>query len=182
MHLISEAAHQASLIPLLPLLLVFMWGGKILPAHLLVAIAFFMSWIGDSFAFFFNGMWDASYFWLPVQMGLMLLAMKLHRVLVLWAIAFATLLSFSVSFPGPELVITLLGSAGVLYLVRGPLTLPGYLYFGGGTVMYLAMVGRIGSEHFMGAWYGYQAFRLSAFVAFAVVVLHSHRNAYGRAH
>jgi hypothetical protein len=76
--------------------------------------------------------------------------------------------SWIVSGPGPEWIITLLGSVAVIIVARGPLAIPLRIYFGLGTAAYFCML--LWFFDPMPAWYAYQSFRLLAFMAFALVI------------
>ncbi len=158
-----ELAHQSALLPIAAVLL---WRAPAL--YSLVALAWAVSWVADSMAWATAGSWAALYVWVPVQVGLVLLALvdEWDRVKVLALVAFAGLVSALVSYPDPEVLVIALGSAAIVMLAKGRIRWPLYLYFGSGTVLYLMMV----SGEFMTYWYGYQASRIGAFVVFAALV------------
>lgn len=162
-----EALHLAALVPALALLL---RGPTKLPtAYLFLALAFAVSWAGDSLGWFLGESWAvAMYVWVPVQVGLVLLALvdKRDRSKMLALVLCAAMVSAAVSYPDPEVLVITLGSTAIVLLAKGNLRAPLYLYFGVGTLLYLMMV----SGEFMTYWYGYQAARLGAFVVFAALV------------
>lgn len=162
-----EALHLAALVPALALLL---RGPTKLPsAYLLLALAFAVSWAGDSLGWFLGGSWAAAmYVWVPVQVGLVLLAVvdKEGRRNMLVYVALAAVFSAFISYPDPEVLVITLGSTAIVLLAKGDLRAPLYLYFGVGTLLYLMMV----SGEFMAYWYGYQTARLGAFAVFAALV------------
>ncbi len=162
-----EALHLAALVPALALLL---RGPTKLPsAYLLLALAFAVSWAGDSLGWFLGGSWAAAmYVWVPVQVGLVLLALvdEWDRSKMLALVVFAAVVSAFISYPDPEVLVVTLGSTAIVLHAKGDMRAPLYLYFGVGTLLYLMMV----SGEFMAYWYGYQTARLGAFVIFAALV------------
>ncbi len=162
-----ELAHQSALLPVVAVLL---WRPS-WPWSLL-ALAWAVSWIADSMAWATGGSWAALYVWVPVQVGLVLLAVadEWDRAKVLALVVFAGVVSALVSYPDPEVLVIALGSAAIVMLAKGRLRWPLYLYFGSGTVLYLMMV----SGEFMTYWYGYQASRLGAFAVFVALVAKGH--------
>lgn len=164
-----EALHYAAALPLLAALL---WRPRLPAAPLLVAAGFGVSVLGDLVAELVGGSFAASYFWLPVQMGLVLAAFPPdNRLRVLWAsVVFVAAgglaaASWRLTAPGPDVLVSLAGSVAIVAAVRGPLRLSAYLYFGVVTVCYLLFVQRIG-DGWERAWALYQAARVGAFLAF----------------
>jgi hypothetical protein len=68
-----EVAHQVGLVPALATLA--RWQRTPF-AYRLVGLAFGMSWVGDSAARLLGGAWSASYWWLPIQFALVMVAVK----------------------------------------------------------------------------------------------------------
>jgi hypothetical protein len=161
-----EVAHQVGLVPALATLAHWQ---RTPFAYRLVALAFGMSWVGDSAARLLGGAWSASYWWLPIQFALVLVAVK-PDLLVLWALALAAIASWLMSAPGPDWFLTLVGSCLVLTFARGRIALPLWIYFGAGSVAYSWMLATMESG-ILPAWYLYQWCRLTAFGAF-VFMLH----------
>lgn len=166
-----EVAHQVGLIPIVAMLIL----GRGLPvSYWTLAFAFAMSWLGDSIARGFGGSWVAVYWWLPAQFALVLLALLPPTKLRLWMLALlaAALASAVVSWPRPDWLLTLVGSAFVLWHARGDCAVPLWIYFGAGTVAYMGMIVTLGTDRFMPAWYAYQACRLVAACSFVGIVLY----------
>ncbi|KKM08187.1 hypothetical protein LCGC14_1726370 [marine sediment metagenome] len=161
-----EPLHMAALVPALAL--VVRGPSALASSYLLVALAFGVSWVGDSVAWALGGSWAALYMWVPVQVGLVLLALVdgWDRPKLLALVLCAAALSAAVSYPDPEVLVITMGSTAIVLLAKGDLRAPLYLYFGVGTLLYLMMV----SGEFMTYWYGYQASRVGAFVVFAALV------------
>jgi hypothetical protein len=159
-----EALHVAALLPALALIL--RGPDRVPSAWLLLALAFATSWVGDSLAWAFGGTWAAFYVWVPIQIGLVLLAVT-ERAIAFGVLLLLAVLSALLTFPGPEVLVIAVGSAAVCALVRGNLTWPVWIYFGLGTACYLIMV-RDGFD--MAYWYGYQAARLGAFAVFCALL------------
>jgi hypothetical protein len=170
-----EIAHQSALVPLIALL----WFGRGLPrAYWLLGLAFAVSWIGDGVADAMGGSWLMVYLWMPVQFALIVVLFTesaLWRVGSVVALFVLSGVSWTFSAPGPDMLVTLVGSIAVVSLVRGPLCVPIYLYFGAGTVAYFMMASLLASPHFMVAWYVYQACRLTAYALFIGLVLQGFR-------
>jgi hypothetical protein len=163
--LIYEAAHQ---IGALPIVWVFLFRRKATPAMWFLALAFFVSWFADSAAHFIGGSWAGRFVWLPLQLWLASLAFtkeRGRRILYAFGLVFLAFASASISWPGPDIFLTLLGSIGLLWIARGKLALPVYIYFGAGSLAYLMMVNNIGAD-FLRFWYLYQGCRLVAFAVF----------------
>ena len=105
-----------------------------------------------------------THYYRPVQLGLFALALgsiKLPIALLLFAALPGTL-------ERPEIVLTTLGSVGVVYLARTSPWAPTLIvYCGVGTLFYLGFSGETGNyERFMLYWYPYQIARLTAFALF----------------
>lgn len=163
-----EVAHQIGLIPFLSMLGV----GRKLPAPFWwVALALAVSWFADSASFYMDGTWAIDYFWLPLQFWMVACAFTagLHRALWGLGLIVTAALSWDLSGPGPDFLITLVGSVSVLYLARGALALPIFLYFGLGTLAYFVMAFTPGPDATT-AWYFYQGCRLVAFLAFIGII------------
>lgn len=177
--MIYEIAHQIGLIPIALMLI----AGRGQPAsHWLVAIAFAVSWLGDSAAQMLGGSWAGTYAWLPVQFALVVSAFErrpIELALVLWAVGLAGFGSWLLSAPGPDWLLTVFGSVVVCVLARGAIGAPVLAYFGAGTIAYCWMLTTMDTD-IMPAWLTYQACRLVAFGAFAAIVLY--RRTHGNVH
>lgn len=168
----SEAVHLSALLPL-ALLVVF--GKGLGGAWWLVGLAFAVSWAGDSFAYLLGGSWVASYFWLPVQVALVLVAFQddpLYKPMIVMGVALLAVSSAQISAPGPEWLMTLVGSIAVMAVAKGVLAWPMMVYFGIGSIAYLVMIARIGTEGFHASWLWYQGSREMAFALFIVLMFH----------
>lgn len=172
--MIAEALHYGAVLPAAGAVLC---RTRLPRGTALIATAFAVSWLGDTLAWATGGAWYTSHLWLPVQFGLVLWAVTergADRVLPLALILAATLVSMAVFAPGPDVVITLTGSALVLVTAmrsRHPLALPVLIYFGVGSVCYLMMVSHYVTGTAMGGgfdswWWAYQAARVMAWAAF----------------
>jgi hypothetical protein len=175
---IFEVAHQIGVIPVLGMLI---FGRKLPRVYWLVALAFFVSWFADSAMHFIGGTWEAWYFFLPVQVWLMVVAFTDNAVhWLMGAVALLLLLvaSWTWHAPAPDQLVTVIGSVAILYMAGGRLAWPLYVYFGAGTAAYLVMVSQVGSN-FMPWWYCYQGCRALSYILFigiiAPPVIHRHR-------
>lgn len=162
-------AHHASLLPVL-FLLAF---GRDLPArYWLVAIGWFISWFADSIGDFIGGAWWGWYLLLPVQVWFMLAAFVGPSERVFYAVALALLVPVSIisDAPGPEILITFIGSIAILWVARGPLAIPLYIYFGLGTIAYASMIIAFqGGGDYLSPWRLYRDCRLLAFLTFIAI-------------
>lgn len=156
-------AHYSGLIPLGAVML---WRPPV--PYWLIACGFGMSWVGDTIMLETGGSWAYGYVWLPIQIGLILLALAATwamRAAVTVGVALLTVLS--VAHARPDIVLTVVGSVWILWQAHGRVTPSLYVYFGLGTVLYLLM---LGADNILPAWYGYQASRLVAYGAFCWAV------------
>ncbi len=165
--MIFELAHQIGLLPILGMLIV----GRQLPrAYWLVALAIFVSWFADSVTHFSGGTWEAWYLFLPIQIWLILVAFKeSHRIALGLALLILTVVSWNLTHPGPEQLVTILGSIAILSVVRAPFIWPLGVYFGAGTVARLFMVSQVGADIFP-AWCVYQACRALGIILFIWII------------
>lgn len=166
---ITEMTHQLALVPAATVLV--RGPTRMPPAFIYLAMAFAVSWVGDSLAGMMGGSWAAFYGWVPVQIILALFAVEVDRRkrwLAIPPIAALIPLSIHFSFPGPEVLIMTLGSVALVVMAKGPLRWPVLIYFGIGTALYVPMV--MGTD-FMQFWYGYQASRLGSILVFVALVL-----------
>ena len=120
-----DLLHQAALVPAL----VVVWTRPRESGAWLLALAFAASWVGDSIAWYLGGSWAGFYGWVPVHVGLALLAVLDRRD---WLFAAAGLILAScysalLSFPGPEVLVITLGSVTLVSCVSGPMRWPVYL-------------------------------------------------------
>ena len=92
-----------------------------------------------------------------------------RRLFALGCLGVLAALSVALTFPGPEVLVTAMGSAAAVLLVRGALRWPIYLYFGFGTLFFL-----LGARDSFAQWFeyegAYQTARLGAFAVFAALV------------
>jgi hypothetical protein len=169
----QESLHLSSLVPAVLLL---SWGRGLPRAWWLVGIAFAVSYVGDSVAYALGSTWGAVYAWLPIQFALVLMAVK-PDLLLLWALMLTAMASWLVSAPGPDWLLTLVGSLLVLFHARGRIAVPLWIYFGAGSIAYSGMLATMSDV--LPAWYLYQGCRLTAFGAF-VFMLHREASDDGR--
>lgn len=173
--MIAEAIHLSALAPLIAVLL---FGRHLGVAWWMVALAFSISWIGDSMAHFTNGSWTCAYLWMPVQFALVILAFvdnPLHRMVVLTGLLLLTVTSAQISLPGPDWLLTLVGSIVVLAVAEKVLAWPLMVYFGIGSIAYLVMIARISTEGFATAWWWYQGSREMAIALFVALLFYERR-------
>lgn len=169
--LLPEVAHQLALVPLAAVVLA---RHRLPREYWLVGLAFLASWLGDMLASLYGGSWLVSYLWLPAQVALVLMVVlptALSRLLSPPLMALLAGVSWLISAPGPDVLVTVVGSTVILRYAQGRLARPLQVYFGAGTVAYLIMATLIASPHFMLAWYVYQTCRLTAFVLFTLAVV-----------
>ncbi len=171
--MLLEVAHQMALVPIIALMILGLLGKRLPRSYWLLGLAFAVSWVGDSLAFFLDGAWWGTYFWLPFQFWLVLSAFleePLSRVFSLGALIFVSGLSWAVSSPSPDMVLTVTASVLVLILAHGRMAPALRIYFGLGTVAYLAMItASEGNAEF--TCYAYQSCRALAYTVFLAVVL-----------
>jgi hypothetical protein len=160
-----EPLHLSSLVPAVFLL---SWGRGVPRAWWLVGIAFGVSYVADSVIGATIHSWSGDYWWLPIQFALVLMAVK-PDLLLLWALMLTAMASWLMSAPGPDWLLTLVGSLLVLFYARGRIAVPLWLYFGAGSIAYSGMLATMSDV--LPAWYLYQGCRLTAFGAF-VFMLH----------
>jgi hypothetical protein len=167
---IFDVAHQIGLIPIALLLLLRRNASRPL---WLVAFAFAISWIGDSVSHYTGGSWAPTYFWLPLQFALVLWAVlpKEGRLMWMAVLLFTTALSWLLTGPSPEWLVSVLASVVVLVYAREQMAIPLWIYFGAGTAAYCWMIASIGDGDIMAQWYLYQSCRLLAFIAFGWIAL-----------
>ena len=167
-----EVAHQIGLLPIL-FLVAF---GRNLPArYWLIGIGWSVSWLGDSIAHFTGGSWWAWYCLLPVQIWFMLaafVALPPNRMLSAVALALLVPVSMALDAPGPEILISFFGSIAILWVARGPLAIPLYIYFGLGTIAYVCMIIAFqeGGDY-LTPWRYYRGCRLLAFIVFIGIIV-----------
>ena len=167
--------HGMTFIPLIAV--VFCW--KTLPREFrLIAAAFAVSWLGDVMAWTWGGSWAWAYLWSPVQLGAVLCAYlptAMDRVSALAALVMLSGVSFIASGGGPDILLTVGGSAIILMVASGALAWPLRIYFGLGTLFYVPMTLSVPhSPMFWDAWHGYQFFRALAYGVFVVSVVSTH--------
>ena len=129
----------------------------------LVALAFFVSALGEVLPM---SAWEASYYWLPIQIGLViayLTAGNARRVL-LGAFVVVAYASSLISAPGPEWMMTLYAAGVVGYLASGPLKWSLITYFGLGGLGYMWLLLNLGGD--LAHAVPYQGSRLAAYGLF----------------
>jgi hypothetical protein len=173
-----EFAHQIGYLPLLWVVFVVVvlarWVSlkKILPAALLVAAGLFVSYPWDSVvkALPIEDQYKPSYFFFPVQVWLVWVAFvrpALERLFFAGLLILLVPVSMTLSWPGPDYLLTLVGSAAILSVARGWLALPLWAYFFLGTLAYF---GFAFGPNFSAALNAYQACRLTAFVLYIGII------------
>lgn len=164
-----EVAHQIGLLPILGM----MAFGRNLPrVYWLVALGLFVSWFADSATHFIGGTWGAWYFFLPVQVWLVLAAFTdtaRGQVYLALALVALTVASWNLNHPGPDQLVTTVGSIAIFFVARGPLYWSLSIYFGAGTVAYLFMTSQVGSD-ILPAWYAYQICRALGILVFIGII------------
>jgi hypothetical protein len=157
------------LLPLVPAVFLLSWGRGVPRAWWLVGIAFAVSYVVDSVVGALGGRWDlGDQWWLSVQLALVLVAVK-PDLLLLWALMLTAMASWLMSAPGPDWLLTLVGSLLVLFHARGRIAVPLWIYFGAGSLAYSGMLATMASN-IDPAWYLYQGCRLAAFGAFVFML------------
>lgn len=173
--MIAEIAHQMALVPILAMMLIGLSGKSLSRTYWLLALAFSVSWFGDSLSYASGGAWYWTYLWMPLQLWLICLAFMrdpLNRVSSLGALIFLAALSWAVSGPGPDILLTVAGSIWIILLAEGRMAPAIHIYFGLGTVAYLSMVVAPDS-HVLLAWYVHQVSRMIAYAIFLGVAFRS---------
>ena len=165
--MVFEVAHQRGLLPIVGMLVM---GRKLSRTYWLVACGLGVSWFADSVMHFTGGGWGAWYLFLPMQIWLVLAAFNPGR-LTLWALALLVLASVSWALrgPGPDQIVTAVGSVAILYVARGRMVWPLYIYFGAGTVAYLFMTTQV-AGNILPAWCAYQACRALGIIFFIGII------------
>jgi len=162
------AAHVLSFVPALA---VRIRRGSTLYA--LVAAAFALSAIADLIALALpaHATWAVSYILAPVQLGLIAWALgSTHWPVALLGLAVGQAVLGDLA--QPDVLVTVVGSAGVLWLARNTaLAWTLFTYCGVATACYVMMAARIDDySAFMPWWYAYQTSRLAAFGLFGRAV------------
>jgi len=168
--MIGELAHQSALVPL-AVALVF-W--RRLPrAWRFLAVAWTLSWVGDSMAYSVGDPWRPSYLWLPAQIAIVLVAFlsdRMARFVAVAGVALLAVTSVQATWPGPEWITTLAGSLAILAVVDGVLSWPVIIYFGLGSLAYLLWL--TGADEM---FYVYQVCRVVAYALYVGILLHKRR-------
>lgn len=166
-----EVAHQSGLVPGLVVLL--LW--RKLPKKVrLLSVAWAISWAADSVTHYIGGGFRNSYFWLPVQISLVLFVFiegVLAKLTAVAAVAVLTAMAVALTYPGPDFLLSAFGSIAILEVARGPLAVPVYVYFGLGTLAYLVWAGGLFGGVIDG-WNLYQNCRLVTYALFVPIVLY----------
>lgn len=159
-----EIAHQIALLPIAAVLL--RGWSRVPESHRWMAAAFAVSWVWDSVIGWAGGGWETAFLFLPLQIGLAIAAFRpewlLEALVVLYGLSLA-----GMWVGPPDIAVSVLGSGAVLWLAfrTRALRWTTGLYFGVGTLAYLAMIA-VPEDAFMRAWYGYQGARGAAFGVF----------------
>ena len=165
--MVFEIAHQLGLLPILGMIA---FGRKLPRVYWLVSLGLFVSWFADSAQHFIGGTWSAWYFFLPLQLWLIVIAFRkdlaVSAALVLIGL---TMLSWGLRYPGPDQIVTGAGSVAIFFVARGRLCWPLSIYFGAGTVAYLFMTSQVGGD-ILPAWYVYQVCRALAIIFFIGII------------
>ena len=165
--MIFEVSHQIGLIPILGMMVM---GRKLPRVYWLVALGLFVSWFGDSAQHFIGGSWGAWYLFLPIQLWIIWVALTdSHKALAALTLVVLALISWNLSHPGPDQLMTAIGSVAILCVVRGPLVWPLSIYFGAGTVARFYMVSQVGADIFP-AWCMYQICRALGILFFIGII------------
>lgn len=139
-------------------------------AYYLVAYGFFVSFAADVLVWTLGGSWAVLQWYPVVQFSLFAAAFGAWGIVLLlpWI---ALLQAWGV--PGPDMMVTALGSVAVLYVSdRHPLRASMLWYCGVASAMWILMVpARESPELFMWFWWPYQFARLTAFGLFARAAL-----------
>ena len=149
---LSYVLHWSALVPLLLVLVRY----DLPEPYKLVAVAFAVSWLADTVAFFTGMSWAVTQFYPGPQFALMTYALGS----VLWpAVLFS--LSLLPPYDGPDLLVHGVGALAVLRLARGPLAASVRTY-GLATLLYLVLA----VAFVYPIWYIYQGVRVVAFALF----------------
>lgn len=171
--LLAEASHQAGLIPLAGLFCLLVSGRRPNLFHWWLAFGFAISWPADSETFFKDGSWEVWYYFVPFQMWVIASAfMKSNgdRLISFFAFPALGVVSWGLTAPGLEQLVTISGSVLILMLARksGLIFWPFFIYFGAGTMAYVFMANS--APHEMTApMYVFQSCRLCAYIAFIAI-------------
>lgn len=167
--MVFEVAHQVGLIPILGMMA---FGRKLPRIYWLVALGFFVSWFADSATHFSGGTWGVWYLFLPLQVWLVWIAFverAIFQVAAALVLIVLAVTSWGLTHPGPEQLVTIVGSIAILVVVRGPLLWPLGVYFGAGTVARFFMVSQAGGDILPG-WYAYQICRTLGIILFIGII------------
>lgn len=134
-------------------------------AFLWVATAFAASFLADIAVLLSGHSWGVLAIYPVIQFGLFAAAFGGWGLAVLLPIV---ALVQHMAIGGPDLAVTAVGSAGVIYLVdRHPLRASMLAYCGVGSILWLLMIpARVSPDVFMWFWWPYQLARLTAFGLF----------------
>lgn len=184
-----EVAHLSALIPALVLTALWATGRRAPGAYWWVASGLAVSIFGDSLQKLAGGGFGVTFYYTPLQIGLVLCAFQpglIPRALLLAFLAVAGWVSAHATTQPAEWMVTVCGSAVIAAAAfhGGRLRAPLWTYFLAGTLAYVWMIPTIvppGSPmhpEFMFRWGLYQTMRWVAFALFAFDV---YRNREGRA-
>ena len=161
-NLAVEVAHYSPLVTLVGLALITR--KHEVPGHYwLIVAAFLVSTFTDTIRVVTEVPWVLTAFYPSVQLGLLGLAFGANWIpLVLLALSLPVIM-FGIPTQGPELLVTTLGSAAVLWISRSSsLRSSMWAYCGGATAFYLLLA--LSREMWVG--YSYHGCRLLAFALF----------------
>lgn len=169
---IDEVAHWSGLVPFAVLVALLAVKREVPVAYWWVAGGLGVSVLGDQMQMALGGTFDHTFYYVPVQIGLVLCAFRddvLDKIQVFVLCLIGGYVSIQTE-PGPsERLVTIVGGSTIVALawkkniLRGPLL----AYFGLGTLAYLWAIQMIGSEAILPRWYAYQGCRWLAFALFA---------------
>ena len=178
-----DVAHQIGLVPLAGVLLwsaiLHMVGStRVVPKPaIILAFAFAVSYPADTAHRMIGGTFEHWFFFLPVQLWLIFIVFAkspLNRIFSAVAVVMLTSISMAWSWPGPDLLVTVVGSIVVVVVVgmaKSWMIVPVYISFGAGSIAYVRMaLNEIGTESFLFFWEMYQWCRAASAVAFVAII------------
>ncbi len=171
--ILQEVCHQSGLIPLFGMFCLLVSGRRPTLFHWWLAFGLAISWPADSETFFKDGSWEVWYYFVPFQMWVIASAfMKSNgdRLISFFAFPALGVVSWGLTAPGLEQVVTIVGSVLVLIMAResGRILWPLFIYFGAGTIAYVFMANSAPHE-MLAPMYLYQSSRLCAYIAFIAI-------------
>lgn len=163
-------AHQAAVVPVIAML-ALVWTRSFTRSQWMIAFAFAVSWVADSVhdVLLHNGYQQAvevNQVFVPIQLGLMFLAVAQRPRTLLLGLAVATIASAMQPSDGYELVVPVIGGLAVsLYAWHSEPSLCRMallVYFGAGSIAWavFAFTATEASTTVLVSWYAYQVMRL----------------------